>query len=257
MPDWKAEIRKRLAGLSLAPAREAEIVEELSQHLEDRLSDLVASGTAMADAVAATAAELEQSLALELRHVERNVSQEQTPLGARGGNFIGGILQDLLYGSRVLAKSRGFTATALLMLALGIGANTAIFQLIDAVRLRSLPVDRPQELADVHIVDATGVRGSFDTWNAAVTNPIWEQIRDNQQAFPEFWPTAPLTLTSPPLARRATRRVCGLAGPCGPADYSDLRADAVTRCQALLMGILGSLAGNRRERMVLTGSRRE
>ena len=91
--------------------------------------------------------------------------------------------QDLRYGVRTLIKNPGFTAVAVLSLALGIGANTAIFQLLDAVRLRSLPVRAPQELAEVRIQDMTGARGSFSTNFNAVTNPVWEQIRDRQQSF--------------------------------------------------------------------------
>src|SRR5262249_23092060 len=57
------------------------------------------------------------------------------------------MFQDLRYGVRMLLKNKSFTAVAALSLALGIGANTAIFQLLDAVRLRTLPVKAPQELA--------------------------------------------------------------------------------------------------------------
>ena len=91
--------------------------------------------------------------------------------------------QDLRFGVRMLLKNPGFTAVAVLSLALGIGANTAIFQLLDAVRLRSLPVRAPQELAEVRITDMTGARGSFSSRYNSVTNPIWEQIRDRQQSF--------------------------------------------------------------------------
>src|SRR5438128_717738 len=91
--------------------------------------------------------------------------------------------QDLRFGVRMLLKNPGFTAVALITLALGIGANTAIFQLLNAVRLKTLPVRSPQELAEVRIVDVTGRRGSFSSRYNTVTNPIWEQIRDRQQAF--------------------------------------------------------------------------
>lgn len=93
------------------------------------------------------------------------------------------MMNDLSFGLRMLRKNPGFTAVAVLSLALGIGANTAIFQLLDAVRLKTLPVKAPQELAEVRIADLTGMRGSFSTRYAAVTNPIWEQLRDRQQAF--------------------------------------------------------------------------
>ncbi|MDQ3173643.1 MAG: ABC transporter permease [Acidobacteriota bacterium] len=93
------------------------------------------------------------------------------------------MIKDLSFALRMLRKSPGFTAVAVLSLALGIGANTAIFHLLDAVRLKSLPVKAPQELTEVRIGDLTGARGSFSTRYASVTNPIWEQLRDRQQAF--------------------------------------------------------------------------
>src|SRR5205809_7333540 len=93
------------------------------------------------------------------------------------------LLQDLRLGIRMLLKNPSFTAIAVLTLALGIGANTAIFQLLDAIRLRTLPVKKPQELALVQIADMTGARGSFNSAYPAVTNPLWERIRDTQQAF--------------------------------------------------------------------------
>jgi putative ABC transport system permease protein len=94
-----------------------------------------------------------------------------------------GLWHDLRYSVRVLLKSPGFTAVAVLSLALGIGANTAIFQLLDVLRLKSLPVSKPEQLAEVRIVDMEGARGSFDSQYPTVTNPIWEQIRDEQQVF--------------------------------------------------------------------------
>lgn len=93
------------------------------------------------------------------------------------------MMNDLSFAVRMLRKNPGFTAVAVLSLALGIGANTAIFQLLDVVRLKTLPVKAPQELAEVRIPDMNGARGSFSTRYNAVTNPIWEQLRERQQAF--------------------------------------------------------------------------
>lgn len=97
--------------------------------------------------------------------------------------FVESLWQDLRYGARLLRLSPGFTGIAIASLALGIGANTAIFQLLDAVRLRTLPVKNPQELAEVGL-DHHGMypgrgRGRFHP----LSNALWEQIRDRQQAF--------------------------------------------------------------------------
>ena len=93
------------------------------------------------------------------------------------------MIQDLRYGVRMLMKNPSFTMVAVMSLALGIGANTAIFQLLDVVRLRTLPVSAPQELAEVRLVDMGGARGNFSSWHPAVTYPIWEQIRQRQESF--------------------------------------------------------------------------
>jgi putative ABC transport system permease protein len=186
MPEWKQEIAKRLSRLEIAPAREAEIVEELSQHLDDRYEELCAGGATEEQAYRAALEELSGShlLAQELRRVERRVDASRVTLGqGRRGNVIADLWQDIRFGFRVLRKKPGFTAVALLTLALGVGANTALFQLLDAVRLRALPVPEPQQLAEVRIVNQKGARGSFQGWHQGLTNPVWEQIRERQQAF--------------------------------------------------------------------------
>jgi predicted permease len=186
MPEWKQEIHRQLANLQLSPVREAVIVEELSQHLDDRYIELLANGATPAQAHRAALAELNDSemLRRELRRVERPIKQEPVIFGTdRRTNMIADFGQDLRYGARMLRKNPGFTVVALLSLALGIGANTAIFQLLDAVRLRLLPVKAPQELVEVQITDVSGMRGNKSTWYPAVTNPIWEQIRERQQSF--------------------------------------------------------------------------
>src|SRR5437870_12898531 len=91
--------------------------------------------------------------------------------------------QDLRYAFRTLRKSPGFTATAIFTLALGIGANTAIFQLLDAVRLRSLPVSAPQELAEVRIVGGNQGMGINPGRYGQLTRPLWREIQAGQRAF--------------------------------------------------------------------------
>ena len=84
---------------------------------------------------------------------------------------------------RTLRRTPAFTAVALLTLALGIGANTAIYQLFDAIRLRTLPVKDPQQIAIVELADLTRWQGRRTTGYPVLTNPLWEQFRDHQQVF--------------------------------------------------------------------------
>ncbi|HTS11749.1 MAG TPA: ABC transporter permease [Candidatus Limnocylindrales bacterium] len=94
-----------------------------------------------------------------------------------------GLAKDLRYGLRMLAKAPGFTLVAVLTLAMGIGANAAIFQLIDAVRLRTLPVKDPKQLAIVHIDKKHWGSGNFNGPYAEFTFPLWQQVQQRQQAF--------------------------------------------------------------------------
>lgn len=98
-------------------------------------------------------------------------------------NLLDALRRDLGYGLRILRANPGFTLVAILSLALGIGANTAIFQLINAVRLKSLPVKNPEELVEVRVATNSGRTGSFSSRYARLTNAQWELIRDQQQAF--------------------------------------------------------------------------
>ncbi|HYO80647.1 MAG TPA: ABC transporter permease, partial [Bryobacteraceae bacterium] len=90
--------------------------------------------------------------------------------------------RNLMYAARQLRKQPGFAVTAILSLGMAMGANTAIFQLLDAVRLRSLPVYKPHELADIRVEG--GRRGyGVSNGDSEITLPLWEQIRKHQQAF--------------------------------------------------------------------------
>ena len=93
------------------------------------------------------------------------------------------LMQDLRYGMRMLAKSPGFALVAVLTLALGIGANAAIFQLIDAVRLRTLPVQDTSTLAIIHLDRNHWGQGNFNGPYSDFSFPMWQQIQQRQQAF--------------------------------------------------------------------------
>jgi predicted permease len=93
------------------------------------------------------------------------------------------VMQDVRYGIRQLKQSPGFTAVAVLSLALGVGANTAMFQLIDAIRIKMLPVRAPGELASIDFTKDSQRSGWFSTRSARLTWAHWDEIRKQQQAF--------------------------------------------------------------------------
>ncbi|MBO0858643.1 MAG: ABC transporter permease [Chloracidobacterium sp.] len=153
MPDWKLEIKRRLAGVKLERGREAAIIEELAQYLEDYYAEMLTGGATEAEAYRQTLAELSGSelLAYELRRSERQATPEPIALGTnRRTNMIADLWQDLRFGARMLMKNPGFTLIAVLTLALGIGANTAVFSFINALLFKSLRgVTEPERLAQL------------------------------------------------------------------------------------------------------------
>ncbi|HXX22492.1 MAG TPA: ABC transporter permease, partial [Terriglobia bacterium] len=126
----------RLRALFRRKSMETELDEELRAHLERQVEKYVQSGLPVEAA--------RRRARLEFGGLDQ-VKEECRDM--RGVNLIENLVQDVRYGVRVLVKCPGLTATIVLSLALGIGANTAIFSLINAVLLKTLPVQDPQELA--------------------------------------------------------------------------------------------------------------
>ena len=206
MPEWKHDVAGYLRELKLEPTREAEIVEEISQHLNDRYQELLSSGRSEAEARRAVLAELSSgAFTAQLRPVLRSAPACEPLAAGEPAGLFGGLGKDLRFGLRQLRLGPGFALVAILSLALGVGANTAIFQLLDAIRLRTLPVRNPQQLADVKFVYVPhGRSGHFSSAFSNLTTAQWEQIRSQQQAFSRL---AAWTATAVNLNRSGEARV--------------------------------------------------
>ena len=164
---------RRIGALGRRSRLSNEIDAELREHLQMRIDENLANG--MSPAEAAREARLRFGNPTVMRE---RVDAEDTAAG------LDSFFRDARYAVRGFAKSRAFTAMAILTLALGIGANTAVFQLVDAVRLRSLPIQNPQELAELRING--GNRPGFgitDGRYANFTIPMWQEVRRHHDPF--------------------------------------------------------------------------
>lgn len=170
--NWIREFSRRLLMLLRGGQFDAALDEEMRLHRELREQEQIERGLSPKEAH--YAAERRFGNDLVLREESRDMW---------GWNSVEELIQDLRHGGRQLRLNPGFTAIAILSLALGIGANTAIFQLLNAVRLRSLPVPNPNELAEVRIVGGNRGMGLTNAPYGQLTRPVWQEIREHHEPF--------------------------------------------------------------------------
>jgi putative ABC transport system permease protein len=202
MRDWEPHVRSRLSSLRLSPARENEIVEELSQHLDDRWRELVAGGTPEDEAARLALAEFREGNLLAQYLAPLRQAQTPAPIvpGAPAGHVLGGLWHDARYAMRSMRKQPAFTLAAVMTLALGIGANTAIFSVVESVLLNPLPYPDEGRIVRVGATtySATDRASSFSPrgyWHFANGNRTFAKFGGYR--LPDG--TVPLTGGGPPL----------------------------------------------------------
>src|SRR6185436_8179518 len=148
MHDWQSEVRARLASLHLKPEREADIVDEIAQHLAERYREATQAGASPQEAARDALAEFQpgNALAQRIAALKQAHAPSAVTIGASTSNLLADFWHDLRYAARAFAKHKSFAATAVLILALGIGATTAIFSVVYSVLIKPLPYPNADEL---------------------------------------------------------------------------------------------------------------
>jgi predicted permease len=149
-----------------------DIKREIDFHISERVDDLVAAGMPEAEA-----------RRVARRQFGNEAGQREETRRMDIADWVQSVAGDVRYALRALLHSPVFAVVTIASLGLGIGTNTTIFTLLDAVVLRPLAVTRPAELAYVSIADSVGAPSKGIGGNVYFTNPLWEQVRGRQDAF--------------------------------------------------------------------------
>src|SRR5262245_54004586 len=191
MPNWNHIVREHLAVLRLPPEREIEIVEEQALHLEAAYEDAIADGLSEAEAEARAL----RSYDWRLLECELSRAEQPAPVRAlqpslelierKGGMRMESLVQDLRFGARMLMKQPGFTLIAVITLALGIGANSAIFSVVNSVLLRAAPYREPQRLVMVWS-DRPQLQALVGKTEFPVSAADFTDWRDQNQCFEQI-----------------------------------------------------------------------
>ncbi len=163
---WFYTIPLRLRSLFRRRQVEQELDDEIRYHIDRQIEENIAKGM--------TPEEARYAALRAMGGIER---RKEECRDTRHVRLIEELMQDLRYGLRTLRKSPGFTAVAALSLALGIGANTAIFSVFDPIVIRPLPVKNPEQLVTLHILTQ---RGEEYPW---FSYPMFERLRSRTQIF--------------------------------------------------------------------------
>jgi len=161
------KLRLRLRALFFKSRLEEELDEEVRFHLEREIEENIARGMSPEEA--------RMAALRSFGGVERVKEESRDERGIR---FLEEVWQDLRYGARMLMKQPGFALIAVITLALGIGANTAVFTLINALLLRALPVANPHELVEIN-ARAQGHHSN-------ISFPMYRDLRDRQEVFTDI-----------------------------------------------------------------------
>jgi predicted permease len=196
MRSWAEHVRPRLSSLRLSPMREHEIVEELSQHLDDRWRELIAGGASDDEATRLALAEFREGNQMAKYMAPLQQAQTPSPItfgspteargakaGAPAGHALRDVWQDLRYATRMVRRQPAFSLTVILTLALGIGATTAMFSVVNGVVIKPLPYPESENVVTIGV---SAVFGTQRTPDFPLAPRMFASYAENGRSFQAF-----------------------------------------------------------------------